>query len=139
MYVYNHKYRHIDMCLRGTKGIPRKGVGTSVNMRVRMCKESRVKHYQTSRCLRPPIFVASLAPSRVNSNSIVSNMTTINIRRYYNASDIIVGLNIIIVLYTINIIIIGLSSLSLSAFSSASCCVVDLTVSFQNFMFVFAA
>ena len=41
--------------LRGTKSVPRKGVGTSVasvNMRVWTCKESRAKHNQTSCYLR---------------------------------------------------------------------------------------
>ena len=40
--------------LRRTKGVPRKGVQTSVSMRVRTCKEVRVKHDPTSCNLRPP-------------------------------------------------------------------------------------
>ena len=43
-----------SLSLRGTKVVPRKGVRTSVNMRVRTRKGSRAKHGQTIRCLRPP-------------------------------------------------------------------------------------
>ena len=49
---------------RGTKGVPRKGVWTSVNTRVWTCKEVRVKHEQTSYYLRPPFLRTPLAPSR---------------------------------------------------------------------------
>ena len=48
--------------LRGAKGVPRKGVGTSVNMRVCTCKEVRVKHNQTICFLRPPLLGTPLVP-----------------------------------------------------------------------------
>ena len=51
--------------LRETKGVPRKEVWTSVNMRVWTCKESRAKHDQASCYLRPPFLGTPLAPSRV--------------------------------------------------------------------------
>ena len=44
----------VNLSLRGSKGVPRKGVGTSVNMRVRTCEESRAKCGQTTCYLRPP-------------------------------------------------------------------------------------
>ena len=50
--------------LRGTKGVPSKGVWTSVNMRVWTCKELGVKHGQTSGYLRPPFPGTPLVPSR---------------------------------------------------------------------------
>ena len=40
--------------LRGTKGVPRKGVWTSVSTRVWTPKEWRAKHGQTSCCLQTP-------------------------------------------------------------------------------------
>ena len=52
---------------RGTRGVPRKGVWTSVNMRVWTCKESKVKHNQTSCYLRPPFLGTPLVPSRSES------------------------------------------------------------------------
>ena len=51
-------------CLRGTKGVPRKGVWASVNMRVRTCKELSGKHDQTSCYLWPPFLGTPLVPSR---------------------------------------------------------------------------
>ena len=53
------------LCLRGTKGVPRKGVWTSVNVRVWACKELRVRHDQTSKYSRPPLFGTFLVPSRL--------------------------------------------------------------------------
>ena len=50
--------------LRGAKGGPRKGVWTSVDMRVWTCKESRVKHDQTRCYLRPPFLGTPFVPSR---------------------------------------------------------------------------
>ena len=50
--------------VRGTKGVPRRGVWTSVRMRVWTCEELRVKRDQTSCCLRPPILGTPLVPSR---------------------------------------------------------------------------
>ena len=61
--VFSAKVLH---CLEGTKGVPRKGVWTSVDMRVWTLKEWRVKHYQTSCCLRPPFLGNPLVPSRVD-------------------------------------------------------------------------
>ena len=55
----------IATILRGTKGVPRKGFWTSVNMRVWTCKELRVKHDQASCYLRPPFLGTFLVPSRV--------------------------------------------------------------------------
>ena len=52
--------------LRGTKGVQRKGVRTSVNVRVRARKEPGAKHDQTCRCLRPPCLGTPLVPSRGN-------------------------------------------------------------------------
>ena len=40
--------------LRGTKGVPRKGARTSVDMRVRACKELGVERDRTGCYLRPP-------------------------------------------------------------------------------------
>ena len=56
---------HSGESLKGTKGVPRKGIGTSVNMRACTSKESRVKHDQTSCRLRPPILGTALVPSRL--------------------------------------------------------------------------
>ena len=53
------------MVLRGTKGVPRKGVGASVNMRVLTCKELRAKHHQTNCYLRPPFLGTPLVSSRM--------------------------------------------------------------------------
>ena len=50
--------------LRGAKGVPRKGVWASVNMRVWACNESRAKCDQTSCYLRPPFLGSPLVPSR---------------------------------------------------------------------------
>ena len=50
--------------ISGTKGVPRKGVWTSVKMRVWTCKESRVNNKQTSCYLRPPFLGTPLVPSR---------------------------------------------------------------------------
>ena len=52
------------IALRGTKGVPRKGVWTSVNLRVWTCEESRAKHDQTSCYSRPPFLGTPLVPSR---------------------------------------------------------------------------
>ena len=53
-----------EVCLRGTEGVPRKGVWASVNMRVWTCKELRVKHNRTTcdgtPCLIRPFQVAAL-------------------------------------------------------------------------------
>ena len=46
------------------RGVPEKGVWTSVNMRVWTCKLLRVKRDQTSRDLRPPVLGTPLVPSR---------------------------------------------------------------------------
>ena len=54
-----------DFILRGTKGVPRKGVWTSVDTRVWACREFRAKHDQTSCCLRPPFLGTPLVPSRL--------------------------------------------------------------------------
>ena len=67
IYIHTHIYMYTYMCyyhyyyssgrmarLRGTQGVPRKEVRTSVNMRVRTCRELRGKHDQTSCYLRPP-------------------------------------------------------------------------------------
>ena len=43
-----------DGHIRGTEGVPRKGVWTSVNMRVRTCKDLPSKRNQTSCYTRPP-------------------------------------------------------------------------------------
>ena len=48
---------------RGSKGVPGRGVGTSVNMRIRTCKELRVKHDQDRCYLRPPFLGTPLVPS----------------------------------------------------------------------------
>ena len=40
-------------CTSHSQPVPRRGVWTSVDVRVRMCKESRAKHYQTSCYSRP--------------------------------------------------------------------------------------
>ena len=50
--------------LRGTEGVPRKGVWTSVNMRVWTCEASRVKHDHTSCYSRPPFLGTPLVYSR---------------------------------------------------------------------------
>ena len=63
--VYSILPHAVDKCLRGTEGVPRKGVWTSVDRRVWPCKESRAKHDQTSCCLRPPFLGTLLVPSRV--------------------------------------------------------------------------
>ena len=42
------------LSLRGTKGVPRKGVWTSVHMRAWSCQESRATYDQTICYLRPP-------------------------------------------------------------------------------------
>ena len=55
----------VVVIVRGTKGVPRKWVGASVNLRVRTCTEWRVKHDQTSCCLRPQILGTPLVPSRI--------------------------------------------------------------------------
>ena len=52
--------------VRQTKGVPRKGVGASVNGRIRTCKESRAKRDQTNVYLRPPFLGSPLAPSRLS-------------------------------------------------------------------------
>ena len=57
---------------RGTKGVPRRGVWTSVDMRVWTCNELRVKHDQTSCYLQPPFLGTPLVPSRVLSHSLTS-------------------------------------------------------------------
>ena len=46
---------------RGPKGVPRKGVWTSVKVKVRTCKELRVKHDQTSCYLRVPFLGTPLS------------------------------------------------------------------------------
>ena len=57
--------RHVMLnILRGTKGIPRKGVWASVNTRVWKRKELRAKHDQTSFYLRPPFLGTPSVPSR---------------------------------------------------------------------------
>ena len=48
---------------RGTKGVPRKGVWTSVNIRVWTCKELRVRHDRTGCYLRPLFLGAPSVPS----------------------------------------------------------------------------
>ena len=53
--------------LRVNKGVPRKGVWTSVNMRVWTCNELGVKHDRTSCYLRPPFLGTPLVPSRAIS------------------------------------------------------------------------
>ena len=51
-------------CSEGTKGVPRKGAWTSVNTRVWSCKQSRAKHDQISRYLRPPFLRTPWVPLR---------------------------------------------------------------------------
>ena len=51
------------LILRGTKGVPRKGVWTSVDMSVWTCNELRANHDQTCCYLRPPFLGAPLVPS----------------------------------------------------------------------------
>ena len=53
------------LLLRGTKGVPRKGVWASVNTRVWICKELNAKHDQTGCYLRPPFLGTPLVPSRL--------------------------------------------------------------------------
>ena len=48
------------------RGLPRKGVWTSVNMRVWTCKQLRVKHNHTSWYKRPPFLGAPLVPSWIS-------------------------------------------------------------------------
>ena len=55
------------MGLRGRKGVPRRGVWTSVNKRVWTCKELRVTHHQTSCYSQPPFLGTLLVPSRTCS------------------------------------------------------------------------
>ena len=50
--------------LRGAKGVPRKGVWTSVDMRVWTCNELKVKHDQIRCYLRHPFLRTPLVPSR---------------------------------------------------------------------------
>ena len=54
------------LSLRGTKGVPRKGVWTLVNMRVWTCKELRVKHDRASCYLRPPFLGTPFVPPRLS-------------------------------------------------------------------------
>ena len=51
-------------CLRGAKGVPRKGVWTSVNMRVWTCKELGAKHDRSSCYSRPPFLGTPVVSSR---------------------------------------------------------------------------
>ena len=52
----NHpSHGSVLMVLRGTKGVPKKGVGTSVKTRVWACKELKVKRDQPICFLRPPL------------------------------------------------------------------------------------
>ena len=51
--------------LEGTRGVPRKGVWRSINMRIWACEELRAKHYQTSSYLRLPFLGTPLVPSRM--------------------------------------------------------------------------
>ena len=62
----------INTHLRGTKGVPRKGVWTPINMRVWTCKELRVSNNQTSCYLRPPFLGTPSVPSRSESESAPS-------------------------------------------------------------------
>ena len=55
----------VGLPLRGAKGVPRKGVRTSVNIRVWTCKEMRAKHGQTSFYSGPPCLGTPLVPSGV--------------------------------------------------------------------------
>ena len=50
-------------CWRGTKGVPRKGVWASVNVRAWTCKALRAKHDRTSCYLRPPFLGTPWVPS----------------------------------------------------------------------------
>ena len=58
--------------LRGTKGVPRKGVWTSVNMRVWTCKQLRVTPNETNGYLWPPFLGTPLVPSRVQIEYFIS-------------------------------------------------------------------
>ena len=97
IYIYTHTHIHIPttlrqdrrlrprlfvIILRGAKGVPRKGVWTSVNRRFWKCKELRTKHGQASCCLRPPCLGTPLVPSRtiaaVVTNSKNSNRSNSN-------------------------------------------------------------
>ena len=53
------------LTLRGAKGVQRKGVWTSVDMRVWTCKELRVNRDQTSCYLRPPFLGTPWVPFRL--------------------------------------------------------------------------
>ena len=61
----NYERGESPYILVGTKGVPRQGVWTSVNVRVWTCKELRVKRNQTSCYSRHPFLGTPVAPSRV--------------------------------------------------------------------------
>ena len=71
--VIRYNFRIESICLRGTKGVPRKWVWTSVNMRVWTCKEWGVKQYQTSGYLRPPFLETPLVPSKSCAEVVATN------------------------------------------------------------------
>ena len=77
IFFHRHRYHVVACCirdsgasintdadLRGTTGVPRKGVWASVHMRVWTCEDLRAEHDQTSRYLRPPFLGTPLVPSR---------------------------------------------------------------------------
>ena len=74
--------------LRETKGVPKKGVWTSVSMRVWTCKTLRVKCDQTRSYLRPPFLGTPSVPSRVVCKAVFQSVGRHEECRHFCRTDV---------------------------------------------------